>query len=137
MRMLLSYCGKIIVWFACLAVVGNSMQLAFAQSPSLATVGLDDNSHSIAVVIGNKSYQHGIVSAEYAHNDADAMKSWLINGMGFKESNIILEKDAPLGTFFRIFGVPGGAAGDLLKRVKVNPTSSNVFIYYSGHGVPE
>src|SRR5436190_8637179 len=119
MHALLFHWVRIIAWSVCTMAVGILAQPGFAQAPTIRTTALDDNTDSIAVVIGNKLYKNGVVAVEYAHNDAEGMKSWLINAMGFKEPNIIFAKDATLADFFQIFGVPGSSGGDLLNRVKL------------------
>ena len=110
---------------------------ALAQdTPAPAASAATDNADSIAVVIGNGTYQGGTMPAPYAENDADAMQDWLVHGLGFTPDNIILEKNATLDTFNRIFGTADHPeAGELSSRVR--PSRSNVFVFYSGHGAPD
>jgi hypothetical protein len=91
------------------------------------------NPDGIAVVIGNRSYQHhDIPSVDYAHNDAETVKLYLINTLGYKEGNIFLEKDITKARFETLFGIRDNHRGILHDYVK--PGQSDIFIYYSGHG---
>jgi len=96
------------------------------------------NRDAIAVVIGNKNYSthHKDVSnVRFAHNDHDAVVDYLIHGLGFREGNIISVKDATQADMNRIFGIRGHHRGELYNWVKEG--KSDVFIFYSGHGVPD
>ncbi|MFY8020918.1 MAG: caspase family protein [Bacteroidia bacterium] len=84
--------------------------------------------NGIAILIGNKNYTE-VKGVEFAHNDVNTMKNYLINSLGFEPENIKVELDATKGSFMKLFDVDGW----LSKRTKQNST---VFIYYSGHGIP-
>ena len=103
---------------------------AFAQTSTLS-----DNADSIAVVIGNKTYKQ-TSTVDFAHNDADAIKAYLIGTLGFREQNVFLLKDATLGELTQMFGSEANPQGGRLWRSAVEGRS-NVFVYYSGHGVPD
>ncbi|KXX69939.1 DUF6175 family protein [Flammeovirga sp. SJP92] len=93
------------------------------------------NENAIAVIIGNRDYKNNDVpEVKFARNDAKVMKSYLKNGLGFKEGNIIYVEDATQADFNAIFGIKGNAKGKLFNYVK--PNVSDVYIYYSGHGAP-
>jgi TPR repeat protein len=109
-----------LLWWAC----------APAQVPLLS-----DNSASIAVVIGNKAYKQ-TSTVDFAHNDAEAIKAWLTGTLGFREQNVFLLKDATLGELTQMFGSETNPQGGRLWRSVVEGRS-NVFVYYSGHGVPD
>lgn len=95
----------------------------------------EDNADSIAVVIGNRNYR-STVSVDFAHNDADAMRAFLSRSFGFRDANIFVLKDATLGEFYQMFGTGSGPqSGKLWRDVKEG--RSNVFVYFSGHGVPD
>jgi len=105
------------------------------SSATAQTTTLSDNAESIAVVIGNKEYRR-TSTVDFAHNDADAMKSYLIGTLGFREQNVFLLKDATLGELTQMFGSEANPqGGDLWRSVVAG--RSNVFVYYSGHGVPD
>src|ERR1700722_13785579 len=113
-----------------LVVLGLILPLsAMAQTRSLS----EDNSDSVAVIIGNKNYRYvKDFPVDYAVNDANAIKDYLIRFLHFEERNIIFEQDATKGVFERIFDPQGG---DLMGHVREG--RSNVFVFYSGHGVPD
>ena len=95
----------------------------------------EDNADSVAVVIGNKSYRQ-TVSVDFAHNDAEAMRDFLSRSLGFRDSNIFVLKDATFGEFSQWFGSERSPQSGRLWRV-VKEGRSNVFVYFSGHGVPD
>ncbi len=92
------------------------------------------NSSAIAVVIGNKNYKK-TRHVDYAHNDANSVKTYLIKCLGYKKGNIIYMEDATLGEFNTLFGTKDNHKGQLYNTIKQGV--SDVFIYYSGHGAPD
>ena len=93
----------------------------------------DDNTHSVAVIIGNSKYRRTL-EVTYAHNDAQRMRRFLIEQLGFQDRNIIYREDATAGDMLDIFGDAQSPRGELWSRVRKG--QSNVFVFYSGHGVP-
>jgi len=104
---------------------------SFALADNLA---LADNRDSIAVVIGNKDYDDAI-NVDYAVNDAEAIKDFLIQKLGFRKGNVILLKNATMGKLQLWFGDENDPKGKLWDWVRAD--RSNVFVYYSGHGAPD
>jgi tetratricopeptide (TPR) repeat protein len=99
--------------------------------------GKDVRGTAIAVIIGNKEYSrynNGIPDVDYAERDAGFMRQYVIHVLGYREENIIYEKNATLAELNRIFGT-AGVRGELFNWVK--PKKSEVFIYYTGHGAPD
>ncbi len=93
------------------------------------------NHNAIAIVIGNRNYKNkDVPMVDYAHNDANIMKQYLIKSMGFREGNIMFVLDATQADFNSIFGTKDNHKGKLFNWVKED--ESDVFIYYSGHGAP-
>jgi len=92
-----------------------------------------DKPDAIAVVIGNKDYLH-FPKVDYAIRDARAVCNYLVEMLGYKRHNIILVENATTGRFYELFGMIGEPKGELYNRVR--PSKSDVFIYYSGHGLP-
>lgn len=91
---------------------------------------------AIAVVIGIKEYQHsGVPDVEYALRDAQTMKEYLTNTLGFREENVILEPNATGSTLQRLFGTAENPEGQLYNWVKRG--ESDVYVFYSGHGAPD
>lgn len=94
------------------------------------------NNNGIAVIIGNKDYTHpDVPDVEFALNDAQTMKKYLIDMLGYKETNIIYIENANKPDFETVFGTSEYYKGKLFNWVK--PNQSDVFIYYSGHGAPD
>ncbi len=101
-----------------------------AQTPSLG----GENADSIAIVIGNRSYRQ-TVPVDFAHNDADAISDYLVKGLGFRQGNVTVLKDATLSELTQVFGSERNPQGRLFNRV--TEAKSNVFIFFAGHGVPD
>jgi hypothetical protein len=95
------------------------------------------NPYGIAVIIGNRNYSkfnHDLPNVDYALNDAQAMYDYVHTTLGYREGNIIYLKDATQAQLLSVFGIPGDPEGKLFNWVR--PKQSDVFVYYSGHGVP-
>lgn len=88
---------------------------------------------AIAVVIGNAYYQK-TAPVNFAINDAQLMKLYLTNVLGFKEGNVIFVMNATKAEFEGLFGSENNYKGKLFNYIK--PDVSDVFIFYSGHGAP-
>jgi uncharacterized caspase-like protein len=92
-----------------------------------------NNPNAIAVIIGNSNYAN-TKSVAYAISDAQSIKNYLINVMGFKEGNILFKENATLGDFNTLFGTKENQKGRLANTIKEN--ISDVFVFYAGHGAP-
>ncbi|MEI6881452.1 MAG: caspase family protein, partial [Bacteroidota bacterium] len=92
-----------------------------------------NNTNAIAVIIGNSNYAN-TKSVAYAISDAQSIKNYLINVMGFKEGNILFKENATLGDFNTLFGTKENQKGRLANTIKEN--ISDVFVFYAGHGAP-
>jgi hypothetical protein len=92
------------------------------------------NPDGVAVIIGNKHYTRRVPEVDYAHHDADAMKRFVINRLGFRERNIIDLRDATLMEMLAVFGNDKTYKGRLWRWVR--PRESDVVVFFSGHGVP-
>ena len=65
------------------------------------------NRDAVAVVIGNgnySKYNSDIMDVEFAIYDAEIVKDYLINTLGYMEGNILFYKDATVGVFREVFG---------------------------------
>jgi formylglycine-generating enzyme required for sulfatase activity len=102
----------------------------------LAAVGAvaAENRHGVAVIIGNKSYSEKIPAVAYAHNDAAAMKAWVIGALGYRPGNVIDLSDARLADLRATFGDDRTHKGQLFNWVRAG--KSDVVVFFSGHGVP-
>jgi len=92
------------------------------------------NDDAIAVIIGNKIYDGDIPEVSFAHNDADAMRQFVIDGLGYRDGNIIDLRDATFNELVTVFGNKETHEGKLFDYVR--PGESDVTVFYSGHGVP-
>lgn len=108
---------------------------AAPDAPAPETSGFADNGDSVAVVIGNRSYKQ-TVPVDYAHNDAEAMRAYLVQRLGYRDANVFVLEDATLNEFNQVFGTERNPQSGRLWR-SVREGRSNVFVYYSGHGVPD
>ena len=101
--------------------------------PVLAAPPVNDD--AVAVVVGNRSYKNKHIPAvTYAHNDAAAMKRYLMNVLGYREGNIIYLKDATQAEMQSAFGNNVTHKGKLWRFIRKG--TSDVTVFYSGHGVP-
>jgi|GEM_PF-4313683 len=91
-------------------------------------------SSDVAVIIGNQNYASPVPSVQFARRDAQAMKRFVIDILGIKESNVIELLDATQSEMLNVFGSVDNPKGRLFQYVRKN--KSNVFVFYSGHGVP-
>lgn len=90
------------------------------------------NPDAVAVVIGIARYQNSDVPpVDFARRDATWMKAYLIKTMGFEERRVIeiYDNEATQGKFRQVF--------EEQLRNWVRQGRSDVFVYYSGHGVPD
>ncbi len=90
----------------------------------------------VAVIIGNRDYKGDIPDVAFGHRDADAMKSVLVNELGFSKHNIIDARDAGQAELVSIFGSKTNNRGKVWRMIDPDGTS-NVFVFYSGHGAPD
>jgi len=88
------------------------------------------NPDAVAVIVGVSKYEK-LPPVNYARRDAEAIKSYLSKTLGYDERRIItlLDNDATLGRIQSSFRT----------RIKsmIAPGKSDIFVYYSGHGVPD
>ena len=114
--------------------LGSVVALAtlFLSSPTLYAAPVNDD--AIAVIVGNKTYDGKIPEVSFAHNDADAMRKFVIEVLGYREGNIIDLRDATFNQLVTVFGNDKTHEGKLFDFVR--PGESDVTVFYSGHGVP-
>ena len=105
---------------------------AAAAAPSV--VPSTQNPDAVAVIIGNRNYGKNIPPVEFAHNDADAMHRYINEFLGVSPKNIIELRDAKLADMEAVLGNARSHRGKLWRWVR--PRESDVFVYYSGHGMP-
>ncbi|MEN7548344.1 caspase family protein [Rapidithrix thailandica] len=94
------------------------------------------NPDAVAVVIGNRDYKNSDVpTVDYAIQDAQVMKKYLVEALGFDENNILYLPNASQADFNSTFGKKDNHKARLFNLVKSG--KSDVFIFYSGHGAPD
>ncbi len=92
------------------------------------------NPDGVAVIIGNKTYQGDIPAVDYAHNDADAIRRYVLDVLGYDPENIIDLRDASKAEMEAAFGNDKNPKGRLWQYLDPKG-GSDVLVYYSGHGV--
>lgn len=96
--------------------------------------GVEENRDAVAVIIGNRRYAHGLPEVRYAENDAQAARRLATEVLGYRPGNVIDLHNASQAEMLSVFGNSADHRGKLWAWVK--PGVSDVFVYYSGHGVP-
>ncbi|WP_420546712.1 SUMF1/EgtB/PvdO family nonheme iron enzyme [Curvivirga sp.] len=109
--------------------------LAYAIIGAASLSWAKKNEEGVAVIIGNKSYSDRIPEVSYAHRDADAMRYYILNVLGYAEENVIDLRDATKSQLESAFGNSNSHKGQIWQYIDPAGTS-DVTIYYSGHGVP-
>lgn len=121
------------------AITGKKEAVAMTPAPAplpqaTPSVTSARNPDAVAVIIGNKNYRGKIPPVEFAINDAMAFKQFAIGVLGLQESNVIELNDASLNDMESILGNGRSHMGKLWRWVR--PGESDLFVFYSGHGVP-
>ncbi len=110
------------------ALVATASISVFLLSPAKA------GPFDVAVIVGNKNYAPSIPSVQFAIRDAKAVRRFVVDILKIDESNIIELLDAKQSEMLNVFGSDKNPKGRLFQYVRQN--QSNVFVFYSGHGVP-
>ncbi len=93
------------------------------------------NPDGVAVIIGNRSYAHGDVpEVSYAHRDADAIRRYVIDVLGFRERNVVVIEDASQAELEGAFGNERSIRGEIYRLYREG--KSDIVVFYSGHGMP-
>ena len=88
--------------------------------------------NAVGVIIGIAEYKHpDVPTVDYAKRDALLVREYFIRSLGIHDNNIImvLDEDATKAAFHQIF------EGQIQNYLR--PGESEVYVYYTGHGVPE
>jgi hypothetical protein len=115
-------------------VAGGMLAAMVLAHPLGSTLSAAENRHGVAVIIGNKTYSDQIPAVEFAHNDADAMKAYVTDVLGYRPGNIIDLRNATKAQLEATFGNDKSYKGQLFNWVRAG--ISDVVVFYSGHGVP-
>ncbi|MDC3080032.1 caspase family protein [Rhodospirillaceae bacterium] len=104
------------------------------KAKRLAEANKIKNPDAIAVIIGNRDYEGSTPDVDFAGNDADAMKAYVLNTLGYRPGNVIDLRDASKAKLEDAFGTKENHKGRLYDYVRAD--ESDVIVFYSGHGVP-
>lgn len=114
----------------------RAIETESGDAPSMVgvTPAVAENRHAVAVIIGNKNYATSLPDVDFAANDAVAMRAYVIQMLGYREGNIIDLRDATRAQIDAVFGNRETHEGKLYNWIRRG--KSDVFVFYSGHGVP-
>lgn len=113
-------------------LISASVFWAVGTNPAQSQVSTNDD---VAIIIGNKVYEdQDIPEVSFALNDAKAMKELARTVLNIREENIIYLENATQAKMQSAFGRSGNHRGKAFQYVK--PNVSNLYVFYSGHGVP-
>jgi hypothetical protein len=131
--------GSLVAASSALAPAQALYPSLYADVPKGKFVGKDRDA-AFAVLIGNQRYEK-MPNVDFAENDVDVMKRYLVDVLGYKERNVEVITNADYKKFDDLFGTSRGGfkSGTLRKKldsVKRYGAEPTVFIYYSGHGAP-
>ena len=93
-----------------------------------------ENRDGVAVIIGNKNYQGGLPSVDFADRDAAAFKRFVVDVPGYDPENIIDLRDATTAQLMATFGNREMEKGRLWRYLDPEG-GSDVVVFYSGRGV--
>ncbi len=85
--------------------------------------------NTLALVIANENYQN-VAKVESALHDGSVFAEYCRLTLGLPEKNIILCKDATLGTTLR-------SINELRNKAGVLGSKADIIVYYAGHGMPD
>ena len=99
---------------------------------SIAPAGDPIYKNAIAIVIGAEKNSYGVAPAPYAARDAQVMAKYFETSMGIQDVQLITNEQVTGNALSDFFDPSFG----YLKN-SVKPGETDVFVYYSGHGMPD
>jgi hypothetical protein len=130
------YCLQVVGSTNTVPVVANKGRKSSAVPNATRTDGhRAANKYAVAVIIGNKAYEGRLPAVDFAHNDADAVKRYVRDVLGYDDDNIIDLRDASKAKMETAFGNDRSHEGRLWRYLDPKGRS-DVLVFYSGHGVP-
>lgn len=99
---------------------------------SQAPVGLPLYEDAVAIVIGAEKNSYGVAPAPYAARDAQLMAKYLTTSMGVNDVKVLVNEKVTGAALSDCFDSRYG----YLKQVVI-PGKTDVFVFYSGHGIPD
>jgi hypothetical protein len=109
------------------------LMLMALLAPALAHA-LESNSDSFALIITNSDYQSA-PSIPYAKQDGEAIRNYLIKA-GYRASRIKMLHDQSSDIWKQWLGTEVEPTGALWREMRKVDGDGNVFVFYSGHGIP-
>ena len=98
----------------------------------VAPVGESLYSNAVAIVIGSEKYaDNNIPRAPYAARDAEVMAEYFKTSLGVNDVRLITDEKVTMMELSTLFDAQRGS----LSRT-IQPEETDIFVYYSGHGVP-
>lgn len=101
---------------------------------SIAPSGYPLYANAIAIVLGAEENQYGVAPAPYARRDAELMASYFKSSLGIKPENVLVKTNSNI-TKNALEDIFNANYGHLKSMVTKGVT--DVFVYYSGHGIPD
>lgn len=99
---------------------------------TVAPLGQSIYQDAVAVVIGSEEYMDKtIVPAPYAARDAEVMTEYFRKSMGIKNIKSYINEEATVMALNTLLDSEIGSLSSL-----VTPGQTDLYVYYSGHGVP-
>jgi TPR repeat protein/peptidoglycan hydrolase-like protein with peptidoglycan-binding domain len=112
----------------------EKVQVAAPSTAQIPPRAPSTNKYAVAVILGNHDYGDPVPDVDYAANDADAMRRFVIEHLGYRDGNIIDLRDASQTELIATFGNENNHHGKLWRLARAG--KSDVTVFYSGHGVP-
>ena len=110
---------------------------AFAVSATVSPAWAEfANPRGVAVVIGNRDYEHrDVPDVTFAHRDADAFSRYVVEVLGYDPEHVLDLRDATRRELFDALGTRSDPRSLLWSYLDPDG-GSDVVVFYSGHGVP-
>ena len=110
---------------------------AFAVSATVSPAWAEfANPRGVAVVIGNRDYEHrDVPDVTFAHRDADAFSRYVVEVLGYDPEHVLDLRDATRRELFDALGTRSDPHSLLWSYLDPDG-GSDVVVFYSGHGVP-
>ena len=99
---------------------------------SLAPAGEPIYKNAVAIVIGAEKNSYGVASAPYAARDAHVIAKYFENSLGIQDVRLITNEQVTGNALSDFFDPRFGYLQNVVK-----PGETDVFVYYSGHGMPD
>ena len=99
---------------------------------SIAPAGEPLYKNAVAIVIGAEKNSYGVAPAPYAARDAEVMAKYFKTSLGVQDVRLLTNEEVTGNALSDIFDLRFG----YLKN-DVKPGETDVFVYYSGHGMPD